>query len=278
MHWFLESILIPFLLVLSIREFRKRHTEFKEILSSNSNLSPNRFFRLMALAGVEAACCIPLSITTIVLNATRAPIYPWISWQDTHFGFSRVDQIPAVQWRSDPNANTGLEMTRWLVVVCGLVFFAFFGFADEAQKHYRLAFISVAKRVGLSTGGSATKIGSNMMTKSGGFSSKSYGASSVGMSSQGGGLPVYVRQEVLEKRDSFDSFSDDLSIKDSEYDETEISETPLPTLTKEKETPAAEKSTLDVPRPTHTAPSASPSPSSSYLDLSDSVTDASTKV
>ncbi|KAF5321186.1 hypothetical protein D9619_001396 [Psilocybe cf. subviscida] len=264
--------------VLSIREFRKRHTEFKEILSSNSNLSPNRFFRLMALAGVEAACCIPLSITTIVLNATRAPIYPWISWQDTHFGFSRVDQIPAVQWRSDPNANTGLEMTRWLVVVCGLVFFAFFGFADEAQKHYRLAFNSVAKRVGLSTGGSATKIGSNMMTKSGGFSSKSYGASSVGMSSQGGGLPVYVRQEVLEKRDSFDSFSDDLSIKDSEYDETEISETPLPTLTKEKETPAAEKSTLDVPGPTHTAPSASPSPSSSYLDLSDSVTDASTKV
>lgn len=232
----------------------------------------------MALAGVEAACCIPLSITTIVLNATRAPVYPWISWDDTHYGFSRVDQIPAVLWRSDPNANTGLEMTRWLVVVCGLVFFAFFGFADEAQKHYKLAFNSVAKRVGLSTGGSTTKIGSNMMTKSGGFS-KSNGASSVAVSSQGG-LPVYVSQEVLEKRDSFDSFSDDLSIKDSEYDETEASEvaTPLPVLTKEKEKPAMEKSTLDVPRSTLAVPSQSPSPSSSYLDLGESVSDASTKV
>ncbi|KAF8972945.1 STE3-like pheromone receptor [Flammula alnicola] len=145
--------------ILSIIAFRKRHAEFKEILSSNSNLNSNRFFRLMALAGIEVACCIPLSIATIVLNATRGEVRPWISWEDTHYGFSRVDQFPAVLWRSNPNTNTGVEMTRWLVVVCGLIFFAFFGFADEAQKHYKIAFASVAKRVGYTTTSGTTKIG-----------------------------------------------------------------------------------------------------------------------
>ncbi len=104
---------------MSIRAFRKRQSEFKEILSSNSSLNPNRFFRLMALAALEVLCCIPLAITSIVLNATRGEVRPWISWEDTHWGFSRVDQIPSLIWRSDPTANVSLEMSRWLVVVCG---------------------------------------------------------------------------------------------------------------------------------------------------------------
>jgi len=80
--------------------------------------------------------------------------------------FSRVDQVLAMYWKLDPTTKTGLEMTRWLVVTCGLVFFAFFGFADEAQKHYKLAFDSVAKRMGLTTNG-ATKIGTGSAGSSG---------------------------------------------------------------------------------------------------------------
>lgn len=71
---------------MSIIAFRKRHAEFQEILSANSNLNSNRFIRLMILAAIEVACCIPLSITTIVLNATRGEVRPWISWEDTHYG------------------------------------------------------------------------------------------------------------------------------------------------------------------------------------------------
>ena len=57
-------------------------------------------------------------------------------------------------------------MSRWLVVACGLVFFAFFGFADEAQKHYKIAFASVVKRVGYTTTGS-TKIGTGITSSTG---------------------------------------------------------------------------------------------------------------
>ena len=82
-------------------------------------------------------------------------------------GFSRVDQIPATIWRSDPNANTGIEMSRWLIVVCGLIFFAFFGFADEAQRHYKIAFDSVVKRVGNTTTTGSTKIGTGITSSTG---------------------------------------------------------------------------------------------------------------
>lgn len=96
------------------------------------------------------------------IRAVQIPDYA-VCW---FLGFSRVDQIPAVLWRADPTANVSIEMSRWLVVVCGLVFFAFFGFADEAQKHYKLAFDSVAKRVGYTYNGT-TKIGSGNNSSTG---------------------------------------------------------------------------------------------------------------
>jgi len=70
---------------MSIIAFRKRQAEFKEILSANANLSSNRFFRLMALAGIEVLCSVPLGISSMVLNATRGVVSPWISWEDTHY-------------------------------------------------------------------------------------------------------------------------------------------------------------------------------------------------
>lgn len=130
--------------VMTILLFQKRRTEFKEILSSNANLNSRRYFRLMALAGVQVVCSFPLTLALLCINATSFEIRPWISWEDTHFGFSRVDQFPSVVWR---NQATGaiLELTRWLVVACGFIFFAFFGFADEALKHYKIAFDSIAR-------------------------------------------------------------------------------------------------------------------------------------
>lgn len=265
--------------ILSIIAFRKRHAEFKEILSSNSNLNSSRFIRLMALAAIEVACCIPLAIATMILNATRGEVRPWISWEDTHWGFSRVDQIPAIIWRSDPNANTGIEMSRWLVVVCGLIFFAFFGFADEAQKHYKLAFDSVAKRVGYTTTGS-TKVGTGV-TSSTGFNKFKGGSSNIA-SSQGA---IFIRQEVVEKRDSFDSLSDMTSIKESVYGSETGSKpsSPFNTLTKTsiaQNTPGLKPPGVSSSESTHTASTvvettprhpisfpASVPPSGSFLDL-----------
>jgi hypothetical protein len=97
----------------------------------------------MALAGVELLCTTPFAIFQIVLNATSQPLDPWVSWQDTHYNFSRVRLFPVVIWKMNPWYTIGLQFNRWSAPFCALIFFAFFGFAAEARKNYRNAISKV---------------------------------------------------------------------------------------------------------------------------------------
>ncbi|XP_006456324.1 STE3-type pheromone receptor [Agaricus bisporus var. bisporus H97] len=171
---------------LSIRAFYKTRAQSKAILSVYSNLTPGRYLRLIALASCEILCTVPLGAYALYLNLASDAMHPWISWQDTHSGYSRVDQTPSLIWRSIPLQQSSLELSRWLVVVCAIIFFAFFGFADEARKNYRSAASSVAKFVGVATtsASSGTAISSSQISKSGieiGFNKK-YGHSSSNLS------------------------------------------------------------------------------------------------
>jgi pheromone a factor receptor len=141
----------------------------------------------------------------IALNV-HAGINPWKSWANTHVRFSRVDQIPAMIWRTRPVMASSLELTRWLAVVCAIIFFAFFGFADEAKKNYRSVFQTVAKRVGISTG---TVTGSSgVLTSIGGVKSKTSGKIRPVP-------PVHCHRELFRRPDSCGSFSDvSVSIRD----------------------------------------------------------------
>lgn len=134
---------------LSLRAFMQRRSQFTAFLSSNKTLTASRYFRLMALAVTEMICTVPLSIFIIWLNATAAPIEPWRGLSDAHFDFSRVEQIPAVVWRRNHLVVVSLELSRWLAPVCAIIFFVFFGFAEEARRQYRMAFWTVMKPFGL---------------------------------------------------------------------------------------------------------------------------------
>lgn len=90
----------------------------------------------------------------IWLNATAKPVEPWISWEYTHYNFSRVGQYPGVVWTQDYLYVVAVQLSRWLVVVCALIFFAFFGFATEARKNYRSAFWALAILFGIRHSGS----------------------------------------------------------------------------------------------------------------------------
>jgi pheromone a factor receptor len=89
------------------------------------------------------------------LNTHTIHVFPYKGWANTHWGFSRVDQFPSIEWEANPLLVTSLELSRWAPVACAFIFFTFFGFADEARKHYRLAFTTVAKRVGYSVSSSS---------------------------------------------------------------------------------------------------------------------------
>jgi pheromone a factor receptor len=137
--------------VLTIYALAKRERQFSQIMSSNRNLNRGRYYRLMALAAIESCCTIPLA-SYILHKFLKSHPVRWHSWSKTHAGqnYSHIIQVPASVWTAIPLAHFGIEL-RWLYVLCAFIFFAFFGFADEARQHYRLAFKSIATRVGLST-------------------------------------------------------------------------------------------------------------------------------
>ena len=102
----------------------------------------------MLLALFNMTLTIPLSIFSIYLNSHGIQLAPWISWENVHYNFSRVEFVPSIIWRSIPAFNTSVELTRWLFPVCAILFFALFGFASEAQKQYRTIFRKCQKALG----------------------------------------------------------------------------------------------------------------------------------
>ncbi|KZT19586.1 STE3-like pheromone receptor [Neolentinus lepideus HHB14362 ss-1] len=134
--------------ILCIHVFLQRQVQFKEFLSASKGITMGRYLRLMALAMTEMLCTVPIGCYMIYLNASAQNVRPWKGWADTHYDFSRVDQFPSVVWRMYHRSAVSIELTRWLLPVCAIIFFAFFGFASEARRHYALVFWWVAKRFG----------------------------------------------------------------------------------------------------------------------------------
>ncbi|THH17673.1 hypothetical protein EW146_g3177 [Bondarzewia mesenterica] len=122
--------------LLTLRAFLKRRAQFSQLISTHSSLTINRYFRLMALASADLLFTVPYSLYGLYLNLTSSPLFPWRGWADTHFQFSRVLLIPSSAWHSNHSFAFGLELSRWIVPVCAIVFFAFFGFAEEACRNY----------------------------------------------------------------------------------------------------------------------------------------------
>lgn len=144
--WNLTNLLIP---ALSLRAFWQRRVQFAQLISSSSSLNASRYIRLMLLSIVDMAVTVPLGIFSIYIASAGVPLSPWISWENVHFNFSRVDIVPSIVWRSDRSFSTSVELTRWLFPACAFIFFALFGFASEAQKQYKTLFHRCIKPLGL---------------------------------------------------------------------------------------------------------------------------------
>ncbi len=143
--------------VLTLRAFARRRIDFAHFLKTNRSLSINHYFRLMALALTEILFTTPLAIFVIVLDIKGSPIGPWRSWADTHLDYSRMDLYPAILWRQSTIVIVAFETTRWVNPLCAFIFFAFFGFADEAKKNYRAAFWKIGGIFGFKAAPSTSK-------------------------------------------------------------------------------------------------------------------------
>ncbi|EED83530.1 hypothetical fungal pheromone GPCR [Postia placenta Mad-698-R] len=203
---------------MTLRAFLKRRKQFNELMSSNKNLTFNRYLRLMGLASIEMLCTVPLGIWSVVEDS-RFPIYTWYGLGNLHYDFSRVDQYPSIIWVNNPLMREAIVFDIWDVITCSLVFFAFFGCAEEARRHYSLALTSFAKKVGIPI---------TFLSRVAGSSGPMYGTPSSKPTSSALGritIPSFVQRK---RHDSLLSFSDNLSSAVSIGDETPVDETKAP--------------------------------------------------
>ncbi|CAK5271732.1 unnamed protein product [Mycena citricolor] len=145
------ALISAYYCIMSLCEFNRRRAQFAMLLSNSNNasaLSISRYFRLMMIATIELIVDTPIGAYGLYLSIKHSPIHPWISWANTHYNFGFVSQVPSVFWKANPATVITLELFRWMPVVCAFVFFALFGFAAEARRHYSLAFWAIAKRLG----------------------------------------------------------------------------------------------------------------------------------
>jgi pheromone a factor receptor len=135
--------------VMNVHFFYKCDRRFRQLMSS-THLTRSRYIRLMVISATEIIGTIPLG-TVYIVKTVKLGVGPWRGWTFTHEDYSAVYQIPASVWKNDSYDVFALEMFRWSLVLCAFLFFALFGFANEARQHYHRVYTTIASRIGYST-------------------------------------------------------------------------------------------------------------------------------
>ncbi|KAH9976786.1 pheromone A receptor-domain-containing protein [Lactifluus volemus] len=125
--------------------FIKRKRKLAEIMASHQGLQRNRYIRLMLLCCSEMIIVVPYSsysLSTILKRGLTK-----FSWSTLRHNYTHVPQYSTIEWQSDPVEYATDEVDAWLLVYCAFIFFAFFGFADDARNHYRRVYSSITRRI-----------------------------------------------------------------------------------------------------------------------------------
>ncbi|CAE6460482.1 unnamed protein product [Rhizoctonia solani] len=134
---------------LTVTELVNRRRQFSSVLSSSrSGLNASQYFRLMALAATDVLFSLPLSVFVLITNL-RMRQNPWISWEDTHQNFGRINFFPWASIGIRPSFFVLLQIVRWSPPALGVVFFLYFGIAGEATVEYRRWFWAIAGLFGV---------------------------------------------------------------------------------------------------------------------------------
>ncbi|KAH9976787.1 pheromone A receptor-domain-containing protein [Lactifluus volemus] len=125
--------------------FIKRKRKLAEVMASHQGLQRNRYIRLMLLCCSEMLIVVPYSsysLSTILKHG----LYKF-SWSTLRHNYTHVPQYSTIEWQSDPVEYAIVEVDAWSLVYCAFIFFAFFGFADDARNHYRRVYSSITRRI-----------------------------------------------------------------------------------------------------------------------------------
>ncbi|PVF90770.1 fungal pheromone STE3G-protein-coupled receptor, partial [Serendipita vermifera] len=136
--------------VMTIRLFLAHRKEIDKALAVGSpNANKDRYFRLMWLAAVAVAVHLPLALWPIIYNGVVFEVRPWISWKVTHSNYMRISYFSRFMMSRQRVGIAVFSIGYWAIVLCGILFFLFFGFGEEAFKQYRAILGAILKPFGI---------------------------------------------------------------------------------------------------------------------------------
>ncbi|OAX34692.1 fungal pheromone STE3G-protein-coupled receptor [Rhizopogon vinicolor AM-OR11-026] len=120
---------------IALHHFICRRMSFAAHLqNSNSALTTQRYLRLMAMAVTEITWGTALTAFNFY-NNIESGLRPWISWQNVHSDWLRVDLFAFIEL--PPAFIRNMFLVWWAMPASAYIFFFFFGFGEEARKEYR---------------------------------------------------------------------------------------------------------------------------------------------
>ncbi|TDL26937.1 STE3-domain-containing protein [Rickenella mellea] len=131
--------------VLTIRIYLRSRKQTNDVLRS-AGMSRDSYWPILTLAYSSIVFTVPLSATINALKFFQ--MQPWTGWHDTHAYYHYIDQHPIAAWKNDTPTLIGLELFRWTRILCAVVFYANFGFSEDARRAYKHAFSTLARPCG----------------------------------------------------------------------------------------------------------------------------------
>ena len=105
--------------------------------TTSSLLTTSLYIRLVMLGFIALGLSFMASVRDMVSQITGRSV-AWPGWDIVHADFGRVDQIPRTVWVGRGNYfGFGVELKRWVPVVCALAAFFVLGTTREAGERYR---------------------------------------------------------------------------------------------------------------------------------------------
>jgi hypothetical protein len=131
-------ILSAFFGMMNVRIILKRRKILDVVLSLGStNVSKDRYMRLVCFTIWGVVVHTPLATWSIIVNATQE-VAPWISWENTHSNYGRIEYITRFMFSILPHDVVYTSLAWWSLPLCGFAFFVFFGFREAATPYQPL--------------------------------------------------------------------------------------------------------------------------------------------
>ncbi|KLO14128.1 fungal pheromone STE3G-protein-coupled receptor [Schizopora paradoxa] len=153
-QFFLNLIAVA-LAPFTLQKFIRHRSEMNEVISSQTNATPNKYIRVMVVTCLNLLFDLPVLVIIVVTHAvqghTETMNFPFYSWEFIHDTLNMIVETDASMWGAPGRGWQVFEnkWNEWIYVLQAIVFFCVFGTTPEARRRYRCALSWVLEKTRL---------------------------------------------------------------------------------------------------------------------------------